>query len=451
MADNPIEGKVFCVAGIMMHYDTHDEAHEAIKAAGGEVSKSIGARTDVLVLGTSTWAQEQKAKTRGIPIITEDQLVRLLAGEHVDIERKAKKVGSASLEKLIGDARSTLDGHPTQTMWENVLRLADACAPDELPALIDFLAPQVARWESLPREHWEIGTHTYGCKDAPQRWYQFMPSAELRVAPHTWTVEMVAGDDSPKFALVHAVHTRDMDLTGTMLGKLLGCASLTHLRDLDLDENKVSKTFWKKLRTAPSTKTLERFCFSRLDAKTAAGIHGEHHLESLRTLGYQSHYTVKDAALHDFLRADAWEHVERFHIRNYDYRPALVGIEDAEVLPNLKVLRLTGRGEYIKEALTYPAVARVERVELDFESWGYFTGSLGEAMSATTSVRHLDLSHVKGFNHNHPGMPAKADEFAATLRAWTPPACLEKLTLGQWYTEELGAELSERYGVPVVR
>jgi hypothetical protein len=403
------------------------------------------------VLGTHTWSQEQKAKTRGIPIITERQLVRLLAGEDVDIEPKPREVGSASLEKLIGDARSTLDGHPTQAMWEGVLRLADSCAPDDLPALIDFLAPQVARWESRPHEYMQVDRYTYGCKDAPQRWYQFMPAGELRVAPHTWTVEMAAGNDSPKFALAHAIHTRDMDLTGTMFGKLLGCASLTHLRDLDLDENKVSKTFWKKLRTAPSTRTLERLCFSRLDAKTAAGIHGEHHLESLRTLGYQSHYTVKDDVLHDFLRADAWEHVERFHIRNYDYRPALVGIEDAEVLPNLKVLRLTGRGEHIKEALTYPAVARAERVELDFESWGYFTDGLGEAMSAATSVRHLDLSHLEGFDHDHPGVPGRADEFAATLRGWTPPGCLEELTLGQWYTEELGAELSEEHGISVVR
>ncbi len=449
MADNPIEGKVFCVAGIVTHYHSHDEAHAAIEAAGGKISKSIGARTDVLVLGTNTWSQEQKAKTRGIPIITERQLVRLLAGEDVNIERQAKKVGSASLEKLIGDARSTLDGHPTQTMWENVLRLADACAPDDLPALVDFLAPQVARWELQARQYWKVEKYTYGCTNAPQRWYQFMPPGELRVAPHTWTVEMAAGNDSPKFALAHAIHTRDMDLNGTMFGKLLGCASLTHLEDLDLDENKVSKTFWKKLRTAPSTRTLERFRFSRLDAKTAAGIHGAHHLESLRTLTYQTHYTVKDEVLHDFLRADAWANVETFRIQSYDFRPALVGIEGPEVLPNLKALRLTGRGEYIKEALTYPAVARAERVELDFEGWGWFIRGLGEATSATTSVRHLDLSGVRGFNHNHPGTPGKAAEFAETLRAWTPPEGLEKLTLGHWYTEELGAELSEKHGLTV--
>ena len=70
MADGSIEGKTFCVAGIVMHYGSHHEAEEAIVAAGGKVSKSIGVKTDVLVLGTNTSSQEQKARSRGIPILS---------------------------------------------------------------------------------------------------------------------------------------------------------------------------------------------------------------------------------------------------------------------------------------------------------------------------------------------------------------------------------------------
>ena len=451
MAGNPIEGKVFCVAGIVTHYHSHDEAHAAIKAAGGKISKSIGARTDVLVLGTNTWTQEQKAKSRGVPIITEQQLVHLLAGGNVNIERKAEKVGSASLEKLIGEARATLDGHPGQRMWEKLLALVDSCAPDELPALVDFLEPQVARWEFPYSTSWSTGRSTHGCGDAPGRWSQFMPLGELRVAPHSWTVDMAAGKDSPKFRLVHAIHTRDMELNGTMLAKILGCANLTNLRDFDVDENKVSKTLFKKLRTVPSTRTLERFRFSRIDAKSVGGIDGEHHLENLRALAVRMDFATKEEALHDFMRADAFARIEDFEIHPYYIAQAMRGFTGPEVFPNLKSLTLiTGQKDEIASALTHPVIGRLERVRIDVY-WNVVAGSFGDLTANATALRHLDLSILGLFHGQGPERPEQAAEFADAMRSWTPPECLETLTLGRWHTDELAAELAETHGLTVVR
>ena len=353
-------------------------------------------------------------------------------------------------EDSIQNARAALEGAPSQETWERVLAIVDACPDDDLAALIDTIEPEVTRWEVPYSTRWAVDQNTYGCAGASYKWSQFMPLGELRVAPYSWTMDLAAGGDSPKYRLVHAVVTRDTGFNGSKISKILSCKSLTNLRQLDADTNKLSKTLFKKLRTAPSTRTLERFRFAHVDAKTVAGIEGEHHLENLRTLAMYLDFATREDALHALMRADAFAHVEDFEIYPGSAYIILNGLTGPDVLPNLKSLTFVdGGGRDLGKTLAHPVVARLERVRLDVW-WQSLTRVLDDITAHVTTLRHLDLS-LQGLEYGQAiAQPQHASELAEALRAWTPPSCLETLTLGRWHTDALADELSEAHGIAVV-
>ena len=77
---NNLTGKVFCITGSLNHFANRDEAKEKIEAAGGKVSGSVSAKTSYLVNNdaASTSGKNKKAKEFGVPIISEDELIRML-------------------------------------------------------------------------------------------------------------------------------------------------------------------------------------------------------------------------------------------------------------------------------------------------------------------------------------------------------------------------------------
>lgn len=77
---NALAGKVFCITGSLNRFANRDEAKEAIEAAGGKVSGSVSAKTSYLVNNdtTSTSGKNKKAKELNIPIISEEELIKML-------------------------------------------------------------------------------------------------------------------------------------------------------------------------------------------------------------------------------------------------------------------------------------------------------------------------------------------------------------------------------------
>ena len=77
---NNLAGKVFCITGSMNHFANRDEAKEKIEQAGGKVSGSVSAKTSYLVNNdvTSTSGKNKKAKELNIPIISEEELIKML-------------------------------------------------------------------------------------------------------------------------------------------------------------------------------------------------------------------------------------------------------------------------------------------------------------------------------------------------------------------------------------
>jgi DNA ligase (NAD+) len=79
-ASNNLDGKVFCITGSLNHFANRDEAKEKIESAGGKVSGSVSAKTSYLVNNdtASTSGKNKKAKELNIPIISEEELIKML-------------------------------------------------------------------------------------------------------------------------------------------------------------------------------------------------------------------------------------------------------------------------------------------------------------------------------------------------------------------------------------
>ena len=75
-----LDGKTFVITGSLKHYSNRDTAKAEILAYGGKVSDSVSAKTSYLVNNdiNSSSSKNKKAKSLGIPIITEEELVAMM-------------------------------------------------------------------------------------------------------------------------------------------------------------------------------------------------------------------------------------------------------------------------------------------------------------------------------------------------------------------------------------
>ena len=76
---NALANKVFCITGSLNHFANRDEAKEKIESYGGKVSGSVSTKTSYLVNNDteSTSGKNKKAKELNIPIISEEELIKM--------------------------------------------------------------------------------------------------------------------------------------------------------------------------------------------------------------------------------------------------------------------------------------------------------------------------------------------------------------------------------------
>lgn len=77
---NELENKTFVITGSVNHYQNRDALKADIEAHGGKVVGSISSKTNYLINNdiNSTSSKNQKAKSLGIPIISEDEFLSML-------------------------------------------------------------------------------------------------------------------------------------------------------------------------------------------------------------------------------------------------------------------------------------------------------------------------------------------------------------------------------------
>ena len=76
-ASDPLKGKVFVLTGELSSV-TREEAKEKIRVLGGTVSESVSRKTSYVVAGDSPGSKLDKAKKLGVPILSEEEFLKLL-------------------------------------------------------------------------------------------------------------------------------------------------------------------------------------------------------------------------------------------------------------------------------------------------------------------------------------------------------------------------------------
>ncbi len=452
--NHTIEGKKFCITGKLSVYD-RDGAEAAIVDAGGLIAKSVGPKTDFLVVGARAGSKLAKAKKLGIPVIEEADLESFLAGEVVEVEDIVAS-GEASVRDLIGEARAALDGHPDSETWSSIVEIVDSCAPDQLEGLIAYLEPQIARWEMTPSSKWAPKKGSHGVEDAGGAWLRNMPGGELRMAPHSWLSEMISKHDVPKHSLVRGIHLEGFEANARVCKEIVSRTHLTNLRWLDLGRSQLSSVFWRAFRKLETMGSVELLRLAMVSEKGVGAIDGPHNLTSLRELVIwpdASHPPVVRA----ILGAELAQGIETL---TFDHNWPDAGLKslDASLLPQLAKLRfMRPSHDRVHVAIDQDLTARVGNLTVrkdipvgspdDPEQ--IYTDALAKLSlwteGTTAGPELLDLSEV-GFAHSNVGIdPALAR--AALVRiaeVWALPPATTRLSFGEWWSEELAHTWAKR-------
>lgn len=79
--EQTLNDKTFCVTGSLIHFANRDELVEKIKSLGGKVVGSVSSKTDYLINNdvNSSSSKNTKAKSLGIPIISEQDFINMIS------------------------------------------------------------------------------------------------------------------------------------------------------------------------------------------------------------------------------------------------------------------------------------------------------------------------------------------------------------------------------------
>ena len=79
-SDVDLSNKIFVITGSLVHYKNRDELVSVIEQLGGKVSGSVSAKTNYLINNDklSSSSKNQKAQKLGIPIISEEDLIKMI-------------------------------------------------------------------------------------------------------------------------------------------------------------------------------------------------------------------------------------------------------------------------------------------------------------------------------------------------------------------------------------
>lgn len=76
-----LSGKIFVITGLLNHYKNRDELVDLITSMGGKVTGNVSAKTSYLINNdiASTSSKNKKAKELNIPIITEENFIKMIS------------------------------------------------------------------------------------------------------------------------------------------------------------------------------------------------------------------------------------------------------------------------------------------------------------------------------------------------------------------------------------
>lgn len=78
ITDARFAGMTFVLTGALSKF-TREEASERIELLGGKVSGSVSKKTSYVVVGENAGSKERKARELGIPVLSEDDFLQMIA------------------------------------------------------------------------------------------------------------------------------------------------------------------------------------------------------------------------------------------------------------------------------------------------------------------------------------------------------------------------------------
>jgi DNA ligase (NAD+) len=75
----PLAGKTVVITGTLQNFD-RSAAEAAVRAAGGHPAGSVSKKTDFVVVGEKAGSKRDKAVELGVPLLTEEEFIRMLQG-----------------------------------------------------------------------------------------------------------------------------------------------------------------------------------------------------------------------------------------------------------------------------------------------------------------------------------------------------------------------------------
>lgn len=264
-----LEGKVFVFTGKLTKM-TRREAHSLITSKGASIGKSVGTKTDYVIVGERPSGKYIKAKNMGIPILTEDDFKALMEGDTVEVN-DIGAAGDRSIDELLGELRSVMDGAPSAPMWEAIVRLVDACREEDVVTLTNYVNGYIQRWSEASMKGQTGAAFDAGFDGKRIQsvwWYRSKlkgagVNGELRVAPEAWVGQMTQGAESAKFELVRALDFHASEANMTSLKKVIEHPNLTHLQTIVFPEHRpLTKTLVKTICTHKNCASLAHISFS---------------------------------------------------------------------------------------------------------------------------------------------------------------------------------------------
>jgi DNA ligase (NAD+) len=76
--DLPLLGKTLVVTGTLKNYD-RNQIEQLIESLGGKATSSVSSKTDFLIVGENAGSKLEKARALGVPILSEEELERLIS------------------------------------------------------------------------------------------------------------------------------------------------------------------------------------------------------------------------------------------------------------------------------------------------------------------------------------------------------------------------------------
>src|SRR5262249_51414834 len=83
----PFDGLTFVLTGTLASM-TREQAAEQIGSNGGKVSGSVSKKTSYVVAGEEAGSKLDKARTLGVPVLTEEEFLRMLGANRMEAATK---------------------------------------------------------------------------------------------------------------------------------------------------------------------------------------------------------------------------------------------------------------------------------------------------------------------------------------------------------------------------